>query len=77
MISLIQNFEADFLWKVSLKIPEFRNNPEKVSPMPTEHTKKTLSRLGGDQAEPILHLVHTHFVRFGMTCHGLFYECSQ
>ena len=30
MVSLIQHFEADFLWKASN--PEFRNNPENFHP---------------------------------------------
>ena len=33
MISLIQDFESDFLWKVSPQNPEFRNNPKKIHPM--------------------------------------------
>ena len=28
MISLIQDFEADFLWKSQPQNPEFKNNPE-------------------------------------------------
>ena len=32
MISLIQHFEADFLWKSKPQNPEFRNNPENFHP---------------------------------------------
>ena len=32
IISLIQHFEADFLWKVNRKNPEFRIDPENFHP---------------------------------------------
>ena len=42
IIWLIQHFEADFLWKVSLKIRNCRNEPENFSPIHlySENVKK-------------------------------------